>query len=104
LIHVSTDYVFDGRKNEPYLDEDMALPLNIYGNSKLAGEHFVRSLSHRHLVLRTSALYGCHRCRAKRGENFVNLMLKLARERGRVRVVDDEFVSPTSTSNWHGKS
>jgi dTDP-4-dehydrorhamnose reductase len=97
LIHVSTDYVFDGRKNKPYVEEDTPLPLNVYGNSKLAGEHFVRSLSPRHLILRTSALYGSHRCRAKRGENFVNLMLKLARERGRVRVVDDEFVSPTST-------
>jgi dTDP-4-dehydrorhamnose reductase len=97
LIHISTDYVFDGKKNKPYVEEDAPLPLNVYGNSKLAGEHFVRSLSPKHLVLRTSALYGHHRCRAKRSENFVDLMLKLARERGRVRVVDDEFVSPTST-------
>jgi dTDP-4-dehydrorhamnose reductase len=97
LIHVSTDYVFDGQSKEPYVEEDIALPLNVYGNSKLAGEHFVRSLATRHLVIRSSALYGRHRCRAKPGENFVNLMLKLARERGRVRVVDDEFVSPTST-------
>jgi dTDP-4-dehydrorhamnose reductase len=97
LIHVSTDYVFDGQSKEPYVEEDIALPLNVYGNSKLAGEHFVRSLATRHLVVRSSALYGRHRCRAKPGENFVNLMLKLARERGRVRVVDDEFVSPTST-------
>jgi dTDP-4-dehydrorhamnose reductase len=97
LIHLSTDYVFDGQKKEPYVESDVPLPLNVYGNSKLAGEHFVRSLCSRHLVVRTSALYGRHPCRAKRGENFVNLMLKLARERGRVRVVDDEFVSPTST-------
>jgi dTDP-4-dehydrorhamnose reductase len=97
LIHVSTDYVFDGQSKEPYVEEDVALPLNVYGNSKLAGEHFVRSLATRHLVIRSSALYGRHRCRAKPGENFVNLMLKLARDRGRVRVVDDEFVSPTST-------
>jgi dTDP-4-dehydrorhamnose reductase len=97
LIHVSTDYVFDGKKKTPYIEEDAPLPLNVYGNSKLAGEHFVRTLSSRHLVVRTSALYGRHRCRAKRGDNFVNLMLKLGRERGRVRVVDDEFVSPTST-------
>jgi dTDP-4-dehydrorhamnose reductase len=97
LIHVSTDYVFDGQSKEPYVEEDVALPLNVYGNSKLAGEHFVRSLVTKHLVIRSSALYGRHRCRAKPGENFVNLMLKLARDRGRVRVVDDEFVSPTST-------
>jgi dTDP-4-dehydrorhamnose reductase len=97
LIHLSTDYVFDGRRNEPYVEEDTPLPLNVYGNSKLAGEHFVRSMSRRHLVLRTAALYGRHRCRAKRGENFVDLMLRLGRERGRVRVVNDEIVSPTST-------
>jgi len=97
LIHVSTDYVFDGAKREPYVESDAALPLNVYGNSKLAGEYFVRSLNPRHFVLRTSALYGEHACRAKGGRNFVELMLHLGRERGRVKVVDDEFVSPTPT-------
>jgi dTDP-4-dehydrorhamnose reductase len=97
LIHISTDYVFDGSKHEPYVESDAPLPVNVYGNSKLAGEHFVRSLNPRHFVLRTSAIYGKQPCRAKGGLNFVELMLKLARERGRVRVVDSEFVSPTST-------
>lgn len=97
LIHISTDYVFDGHKGEPYVEEDAPLPLNVYGNSKLAGEHFVRSLNPKHFVLRTSALYGKRPCRAKGGLNFVELMLKLARDRGRVRVVDSEFVSPTAT-------
>lgn len=97
LIHVSTDYVFDGNKDEPYVEDDIPLPLNVYGNSKLAGEYFVRTLNPRHLVLRTSALYGKHPCRAKGGQNFVDLMLRLARERGGVRVVDTEFVSPTPT-------
>jgi dTDP-4-dehydrorhamnose reductase len=97
LVHVSTDYVFDGAKGEPYVEEDAALPLNVYGNSKLAGECFVRTVNPKHFVLRTSALYGKHPCRAKGGRNFVELMLKLGRERGQVRVVDDEFVSPTST-------
>lgn len=97
LVHVSTDYVFDGAKVEPYVEEDAALPLNVYGNSKLAGECFVRTLNPKHFILRTSALYGKHPCRAKGGRNFVELMLKLGRERGQVRVVDDEFVSPTST-------
>ena len=97
LIHISTDYVFDGRKSEPYVEEDAPLPLNVYGNSKLAGEYFVRTLNPRHFVLRTSALYGKHPCRAKGGRNFVDLMLQLARDRGRVRVVDSEFVSPTPT-------
>jgi dTDP-4-dehydrorhamnose reductase len=99
LIHVSTDYVFDGAKREPYVENDPPMPLNVYGNSKLAGEYFVRSLNPKHFVLRTSALYGKHPCRAKGGLNFVDLMLKVARERGRVRVVDSEFVSPTATTD-----
>jgi dTDP-4-dehydrorhamnose reductase len=99
LVHVSTDYVFDGIKGQPYIEHDTPLPLNVYGNSKLAGEYFVRSLNPKHFVVRTSALYGTHPCRAKGGLNFVDLMLRLARERGRVRVVDDEFVSPTPTAD-----
>ena len=98
FVHISTDYVFDGKKGEPYVEDDAALPLNVYGNSKLAGEYFARTENPAHFVLRTSALYGKHPCRAKGGLNFVDLMLKLARERGRVRVVDDEVVTPTSTS------
>jgi len=98
LVHVSTDYVFDGNKGSPYVEEDAPRPLNVYGNTKLAGEYFVRSLLDRHLVLRTSALYGQAPCRAKGGRNFIDLMLKLARERGEVKVVDCEVVSPTSTS------
>ncbi|HXZ33137.1 MAG TPA: dTDP-4-dehydrorhamnose reductase [Terriglobales bacterium] len=99
LIHVSTDYVFDGKKDMPYVENDIPLPLNVYGNSKLAGEYFVRTLNPKHFVLRTSALYGKHPCRAKGGRNFVDLMLRLARERGHVRVVDSEFVSPTRTAD-----
>ena len=97
LMHVSTDYVFDGSKKSPYVEEDAPLPLNVYGCSKLAGEHFVRTGADRHFVIRTSAIYGLNPCRAKGGLNFVELMLKLARERGEVRVVNSEFVSPTST-------
>lgn len=98
LIHVSTDYVFDGHKSAPYTESDVPLPLNVYGNTKLSGEHFVRTLNPSHFVLRTSALYGKHPCRAK-GLNFVELMLKLARERSMVRVVDSEFVTPTPTTD-----
>ena len=97
LVHISTDYVFDGKKRTPYSEDDTPLPLQVYGNSKLAGEYHVRTLNPKHFVLRTSALYGKHPCRAKGGRNFVDLMLELARKRGRVRVVDDEFVSPTPT-------
>ena len=99
LVHVSTDYVFDGKKGEPYVEDDVPLPVNVYGNSKLAGECFVRTVNAKHFVLRTSALYGKHPCRAKGGQNFVDLMLRLGHERGRVRVVDSEFVSPTSTTD-----
>lgn len=97
LIHVSTDYVFDGEKSSPYEETDCPRPLSVYGNTKLAGEYFVRSIWSKHFVLRTSGLYGKSPCRAKGGRNFVDLMLKFAKERGEVRVVDDEWVTPTST-------
>lgn len=97
LIHVSTDYVFDGSKASPYEETDCPRPLNVYGNTKLAGEYFVRSGLDRHFVVRTSGLYGKAPCRAKGGRNFVDLMLKLAKERGEVKVVDSEWVTPTST-------
>lgn len=98
LIHVSTDYVFDGKTQTPYTEEALPAPLNVYGNTKLSGEMFVRSMSSRHFVVRVSAIYGSNPCRAKGGLNFVELMLKLSREREEIRVVDDEFVSPTPTS------
>jgi dTDP-4-dehydrorhamnose reductase len=98
LIHVSTDYVFDGSKGSPYIEEDNPLPLNAYGITKLAGEHFVRATTDKHFVIRTSGLYGKSPCRAKGGLNFIELMLKLAKERGEVRVVDSEVVTPTSTA------
>jgi len=97
LMHVSTDYVFDGSKGNPYIEEDAPRPLNVYGNTKLAGEYFVRSTAQKHFVVRTSAIYGKSPCRAKGGLNFIELMLKLAKERGEVRVVDSEFVTPTPT-------
>jgi dTDP-4-dehydrorhamnose reductase len=97
LMHISTDYVFDGEKAAPYVETDAPRPLNAYGNSKLSGEYFVRGTAPQHFVLRTSAIYGKSPCRAKGGLNFIELMLKLARERGEVKVVDDEIVSPTST-------
>jgi dTDP-4-dehydrorhamnose reductase len=97
LIHVSTDYVFDGSKGEPYLESDPAVPLNVYGNTKLAGELFIRATTDNYVILRTSGLYGKRPCRAKGGLNFVEFMLKLASERDELRVVNDEFVSPTHT-------
>ena len=98
LMHVSTDYVFDGAKGSPYVEEDAPRPLNVYGITKVAGEHFARATTAKHFVIRTSGLYGKSLCRAKGGLNFIELMLKLAKERGQVRVVDSEIVSPTSTA------
>lgn len=98
LIHISTDYVFDGSQSQPYVEDDIALPLNVYGNTKLAGEAFIQAVGKKYFILRTSALYGNNPCRAKGGRNFVELMLKFAKERKEVHVVDDETVSPTSTA------
>lgn len=97
LVQVSTDYVFDGASHDPYTETDVPRPLNVYGITKLAGEHFARAIAARHFVVRTSALYGHSPCRGKGGRNFVELMLKLAQERDEIRVVNDEIVSPTWT-------
>jgi dTDP-4-dehydrorhamnose reductase len=98
LVHVSTDYVFDGLKGQPYLEDDSPRPLNVYGNTKFGGEVFVPAITDKYFILRTSALYGVNPCRAKGGRNFVELMLKLAGERDDIRVVNDEVVTPTSTA------
>ena len=97
VAYISTDYVFDGAKTTPYVETDAARPLNVYGITKLDGENFTLASSPRSIVLRVSAIYGQHPCRAKGGLNFVELMLKLARERGKMRVVADEYISPTPT-------
>jgi dTDP-4-dehydrorhamnose reductase len=97
LIHISTDYVFDGGKKRPYTEEDCPRPLNCYGNSKLSGELFIQAIAKNYAIVRVSGLYGLAPCRAKKGLNFVKIMLKLARERGEVKVVTDEFVTPTYT-------
>jgi dTDP-4-dehydrorhamnose reductase len=96
LVHFSTDYVFDGAKGEPYVEDDPPCPLNVYGVSKLAGEYFVRSLTHDHFLVRTSGLYGVAGSRGK-GGNFVETMIRLGRERPVVRVVTDQVLSPTYT-------
>jgi dTDP-4-dehydrorhamnose reductase len=98
LVHISTDYVFDGSKKSPYVESDTVAPLNVYGKSKVAGEEFIQDTAEKYFIVRTSALYGKNPCRAKGGRNFVELMLKLASERDELRVVDDEIVSPTSTA------
>ncbi len=98
LIHISTDYVFDGSKNKPYIEIDKPLPLNVYGNTKLSGEYFIESIAKKYFILRVSGIYGKNPCRAK-GTNFVDLMLKLAKERDEIRVVDNEILTPTFTED-----
>lgn len=97
LVHISTDYVFDGKKKQPYVEKDHAAPLNVYGNTKLAGEMFLQETAEKYFIVRTSALYGKNPCRAKGGRNFIDLMLKLAAERDEISVVEDEVISPTPT-------
>ena len=96
LLQISTDYVFDGARSEPYLEDDLPHPINIYGMSKLAGEWAVRAEGARHVVVRTSGLYGLNVCRGK-GTNFVETILARAGAGGPLRVVADEVLTPTFT-------
>lgn len=98
LVHIGTDYVFDGAKAAPYVETDAPLPINVYGNTKLSGEHYALSTWEKTCIVRVGGIYGVRPCRAKGGLNFVQLMLKLGTERPSVRVVDNEIVTPTPTS------
>lgn len=102
LIHISTDYVFDGNKKTPYIESDLTAPVNTYGITKLAGDHFVNAYHPAAAVVRTSGLYGIFECCGKK-TNFVETMLRLGRERAIVKVVDDEVLTPTYTRDLAGQ-
>jgi len=89
LLHVSTDFVFDGKQTRPYREEDDAGPLGVYGRSKWEGEQAVRAAFPEAIILRTAWVYGVH------GHNFVKTIIRVAREGKPLRVVDDQFGSPT---------
>ncbi|MCA8242071.1 dTDP-4-dehydrorhamnose reductase [Burkholderia sp. AU32262] len=89
LVHYSTDYVFDGRKSSPYVEDDQPNPQNVYGKSKLAGELSIAAADCAHLILRTSWVYG------RRGKNFLLTMQRLATERRELKVVADQIGAPT---------
>ena len=96
VLWVSTDYVFDGEKGAPYVETDLPRPLNVYGTSKLAGEHLVRLSNPKHYVVRSSSLFGVAGASGK-GGNFVETMIRKAKEGEPLRVVDDQTSSPTLT-------
>jgi dTDP-4-dehydrorhamnose reductase len=89
VVYLSTDYIFDGKKGNPYVEGDPPNPLSVYGRSKLQGEEYVRTLDPEGLIVRTQWLYGEH------GNNFVAAVLRQAKERRELRVVDDQTGSPT---------
>lgn len=91
VVYISTDYIFDGKKGEPYIETDHPNPLNTYGESKLKGERYVQELVEDTLIIRTQWLFGEY------GKNFVNSILKLAKEKNSLSIVNDQIGSPTYT-------
>ncbi len=98
LVNFSTDYVFDGGQQRPYVEPDLPRPLNVYGVSKLAGEHMLSLTWDRHFVIRTCGLYGVARSSGK-GGNFVETMLRKAAAGASIRVVNDQVLTPTFTGD-----
>jgi len=91
LVYLSTDYIFDGKAERPYVETDTPRPLNVYGASKLEGERFVQELVSNHFIVRTSWLFGLH------GRNFVDTIIRLGQDKRVIEVVDDQVGCPTFT-------
>jgi dTDP-4-dehydrorhamnose reductase len=97
LIHFSTDYIFDGEKSSPYVEDDYARPLSLYGISKLAGEQVMQYILDRYYIVRLCGLYGHAGCIGKGSTNFVESMIKMAEGKKEIKVVNDQVLTPTST-------
>ena len=93
LIHISTDYVFDGALDRPYLESDQTNPLSVYGKSKLAGEHFIKEILPEHIIIRSSWVF------SEYGNNFVKTMVKISEIKDEVNIVSDQIGCPTAASN-----
>lgn len=93
LIHLSTDYVFDGNANKPYSESDSVSPINFYGETKWRAEDYIQQQCEKHIILRVSAVFGLH------GTNFAKTILRLAKERDELRVVADQTSCPTSAAS-----
>lgn len=100
VVYISTDYVFglDEKRKKPYFETDPTGPINVYGVSKVAGEFFTQYIAKKHFIIRVSGLFGVAGSSGK-GGNFVELMIKLGKERGEVKVVNDQVLTPTYTKN-----
>lgn len=93
MVYISTDYVFDGKKNAPYAENDRTNPINIYGSTKLQGEEFTKSILKNYIIIRTSWLYG------KNGKNFVDWVIDKAKKGQEINLINDQFGSPTYTAD-----
>ncbi|MDD5687457.1 MAG: dTDP-4-dehydrorhamnose reductase [Elusimicrobia bacterium] len=93
MVYISTDYVFDGEKKEPYIEFDKTNPLSIYGKSKYFGEVIIQQLLNKYFIVRSSWLFG------KNGKNFVKTVLNLAKEKKEIKIVNDQIGSPTYTKD-----
>jgi dTDP-4-dehydrorhamnose reductase len=93
LLHISTDYVFDGTKKTPYLEEDPTNPVNVYGASKLKGEQYISTSCSKHFIIRTSWLYSQH------GNNFLNSMLEFARQKKALTITTQQKGTPTNAND-----
>ncbi|MDQ0218896.1 dTDP-4-dehydrorhamnose reductase [Peribacillus cavernae] len=96
LFHITTDYIFDGKSRQPYLEDDCPNPLNVYGTSKLSGEHFIKAYHDKYFIFRVSSLFGKAGASGK-GGNFVETMINLGNQGKTIRVIDDQVMSPTHT-------